>query len=490
MSAPGEDRSVDVTDGELLKPIVFLAIPLVLTQLLQVAYNVADTFWVGRVGADAVAAISFAFPIIFLVISVGGGFTVAGTILIAQHKGAENHDEVDHVVGQTMSFVLLVSIIASIIGYIFAPQLLTLVGAEAGSAVHEMAVSYTRTWFIGTVTVFAFFMFQALLRGWGDTRTPLYLMTVSVVLNVVLDPFLILGFENNPVFSVLGLSALESSLYSMTSFAGLDVQGAAIATVISRAVGAAIGIWLLFSGQLGIRPTLAQFRLKLETVRTIVRLGIPAGIEQSTRALGLSVLTALVAIAGSDAVAAFGVGSRVYAVFTLLSLGIAQATEVVVGQNLGAEQSDRARRGVLLNAGIIGGAFAAMSVVVYAFAPEIIDVFLTGEEESAEVIQMGAEFLMIVGPTFAFLGVFQILMGAFRGSGSTRIAMGFSILSLWIIQIPIAYGLIQWAGMGETGVWIAMAVSNVVSVLIAGVWFLRGTWTDGVLEQPPSTPAD
>ncbi|SEH11195.1 putative efflux protein, MATE family [Natronorubrum sediminis] len=486
MTATGEDRSVDVTDGELLKPIVFLAIPLIITQLLQVAYNIADTFWVGRVSADAVAAISFAFPIIFLIISIGGGFTVAGTILIAQHKGADNHEEVDHVVGQTMSFVLLVSIVASIIGYIFTPQLLTLVGADAGSAVHEMAVSYTRTWFLGTVTVFAFFMFQALLRGWGDTRTPMYLMAISVVLNIVLDPFLILGFEANPVFSVVGLESLEATLYSMTGFAGLDVQGAAIATVISRAVGAAVGIWLLVSGQLGIRPTLSQFRLKLETVETIVRLGIPAGIEQSTRALGLAVLTALVAIAGSDAVAAYGVGSRVYAVFTLLSLGVAQATEVVVGQNLGADQTGRARRGVLLNAGIIGGAFAAMSVAVYAFAPEIIEIFLT-EDESGQVVQMGADFLMIVGPTFAFLGVFQILMGAFRGSGSTRIAMAFSILSLWIIQIPVALALIEWAGIGETGVWYAMALSNVVSVLVAGLWFLRGTWTDNVVSGRPST---
>lgn len=485
MTATGEDRSVDVTNGELLKPIVFLAIPLIITQLLQVAYNIADTFWVGRVSADAVAAISFAFPIIFLIISIGGGFTVAGTILIAQHKGADNHEEVDHVVGQTMSFVLLVSIVASIIGYIFTPQLLTLVGADAGSAVHEMAVSYTRTWFLGTVTVFAFFMFQALLRGWGDTRTPMYLMAISVVLNIVLDPFLILGFEDNPVFSVVGLESLEATLYSMTGFAGLDVQGAAIATVISRAVGAAVGIWLLVSGQLGIRPTLSQFRLKLETVETIVRLGIPAGIEQSTRALGLAVLTALVAIAGSDAVAAYGVGSRVYAVFTLLSLGVAQATEVVVGQNLGADQTGRARRGVLLNAGIIGGAFAAMSVAVYAFAPEIIEIFLT-EDESGQVVQMGADFLMIVGPTFAFLGVFQILMGAFRGSGSTRIAMAFSILSLWIIQIPVALALIEWAGIGETGVWYAMALSNVISVLVAGFWFLHGTWTDDVVSGRPS----
>nr|WP_231587929.1 MATE family efflux transporter [Halostagnicola sp. A56] len=224
-------------------------------------------------------------------------------------------------------------------------------------------------------------------------------------------------------------------------------------------------------------------------MRKIVRLGIPAGIEQSTRALGLTVLTALVAIAGSDAVAAFGVGSRVYAVFTLLSLGIAQATEVVVGQNLGAEQSNRARNGVLLNAGIIGGAFAAMSVVVYAFAPEIIGAFLTGEE-SATVIDMGAEFLTIVGPTFAFLGVFQILMGAFRGSGSTRIAMAFSILSLWIIQVPVAYGLIQWGGFGETGVWYAMAISNVVSVVVAGLWFFRGTWTSGVIDAPASPTTD
>lgn len=479
MSA-GRGRDVDLVDGDLGKPLLLLSLPIVASQLMQVAYNLADTFWVGRIGADAVSAISFAFPIVFLMISFGGGFAIAGTVLVSQNKGAARHDRVDHVAGQTISFTVLVSIGLSVLGWLLTPYLIALIGATPGSTVYALAVGYTRTMFVGVIFMFGFFMFQSLLQGWGDTRTPMYLMAFGVLLNVVLDPFLILGFRGNPVFSYLGLEALQRSLLAATGFTGYGVQGAAIATIFSRGVGATAGMALLFTGRVGISLSREDMRLKIETVRKIVRIGGPASVDMSTRALGITALTAVVALAGPDAVAAFGIGNRLNSLVFLPAIGLAQGTATAVGQNLGADQVDRAKRAVYLSGGALAAVLAVVSVVAFVYAEPIVGVFITGEGAEA-VVAIGGDFLRIVGPTFVFLGLFRVVNGAFQGSGSTRTAMAFTILSLWVLRLPPAYVLLAWFDMGATGVWYAMAFSNVATAVIAGLWFMRGTWTENVV---------
>jgi putative MATE family efflux protein len=472
-------RDVNVTDGKLLGPLLALSLPIVLSQLLQVGYNLADTFWVGRLGQEAVTALSYSWPLVFLMISIAGGFAVAGTVLVSQNKGAGNHDRVDFVAGQTIAFVGIVAAVFSVIGYLLTPWMVTLIGATPGTVEATLAIEYTRTIFIGVVFMFGFFIFQALLRGWGDTLTPLSLMVLGVALNVVLDPFLILGFDDNILLSALGLDGLQSWLYAQTGFAGFGVQGAAIATVLSRGLGAVLGLAWLFSGRVGIHISLSDLRLKAQMIRRIVSLGAPSSIEQSTRALGITVLTALVALAGDDAVAALGIGNRLNSLVFLPAMGLARGTETVVGQNLGDDQTGRARRAVGYSAAIIAGVLALVSVAAYAFAAEITAVFVPGEQI---VIDIGAEYLRIIGPTFLFLGVFRILQGAFRGSGNTRTAMVFAILSLWVFRLPPAYAMLEWLQYGASGVWYGIALSNVLAMVAAGIWFLRGTWTDSVVE--------
>nr|WP_282594528.1 MATE family efflux transporter [Halomarina salina] len=470
----------------MLKPLVVLALPIVLAQLLQVGYNVADTFWVGRLGQEAVSALSYSFPVVFLMISVAGGFTVAGTVLVAQNKGAGNDDRVNYVAGQTIAFVFLVAAGFSVLGYVLSPWLMSLVGASPGSLEYALAVEYTRTIFVGIVFMFGFFVFQALLQGWGDTRTPLYLMALSVALNVFLDPFLVLGFEGNVLLTSLGLDGLQTWLFDLTGFAGFGVQGAAIATVFSRGVATVLAMAWLFSGAVGIHLSVDDLRLDPEMVKRIVSLGAPASVEQSTRALGIMVLTALVAFAGDDAVAALGIGNRINSLVFLPALGLARGTETVVGQNLGTGQADRAKRAVGYSSAIIAVVLALLGVVAYAFAEPITAVFIPG---APDVIAIGADYLRIIGPTFLFIGVFQVVQGGFRGSGSTRTAMAFAIVSLWVFRLPLAYAFLRWFDMGATGVWYAVAASNVLSMLAATAWFLRGRWAEGVVDDSPPTVA-
>jgi putative MATE family efflux protein len=483
MSGPrGSDRSVNVTDGPLLKPLFVLSIPIVLANLLQVGYNLADTFWVGRLGSDAVSAISFSWAIVFLTITLAAGFTVAGTVLVAQNKGAGNLDRISEVAGGTITFVVGLSVIFSIFGYALAPWLLQLVGSTPGTEVFRLAVTYTRTMFLGIPFVFGFFIFQSLLQGWGDTRTPLYLMLLGVVLNVVIDPFLILGFQNNLVFEVAGQTALQSSLYATTGFSGFGVQGAAIATIASRGVGAAIAMGLLLSGRVGIQLDPTDFLPTRGILRKIFRIGAPASIEMSTQSLGVTIITALVAIAGAESVAAFGIGTRVTSLVVLPALGLARGTETAVGQNLGAKQPGRAKRAVLASAAVTAGVLAVVTVAVYVNAAAIIGFFITGEA-AASVIATGADYLRIVGATYVFLGVFHIVQGAYRGSGSTRIAMIFGIVGLILLRVPPAYALVAWTDLGATGVWYGIAAANVLMVLLSGAYLLRGTWTEGIVDR-------
>lgn len=485
----GRDRSVNVVDGALFKPLLVLSLPIVLSNLLQVGYNLADTFWVGRLGASAVAALSYSWAIVFLMISIGGGFTVAGTVLVAQHKGAGNEAQSHHVAGQTLAFVTLVSLAFSILGYFLSPTLISLVGAEAGTEAFRYSVEYTRIVFLGVQFMFWFFIFSALMRGWGDTTTPLYLMGFSVFLNVVLDPFLILGFTDNPLLPALGLGGLQQTLFAATGFTGFGVAGAAYATVFSRGTAALVGMYILFSGRVGLRPALSDLRPRLDTVRKIVDLGVPTAAEQGMRALGIAVLTAIVALAGQEAVAAYGIVSRLSSLVFLPALGLARGTETVVGQNLGAAQVERAKRAVLLSSGVIAGVLALIGIVSYVFAEPITGFFI---DEAGEVVAVGASYLRITGPFFAFLGVFQIVLGGFRGSGSTRLAMVFSIQELWVFRIPTAYVLLSVVGLGVTGVWYAVAFSYVAAAVVTGGWFLRGTWTDSAIDdaEPRVAPGD
>lgn len=482
-----EDRSVNVTDGQLLKPIIILSLPIVLTNLLQVGYNLADTFWVGRLGQPAVSALSFSWAIVFLAISFSLGFSIAGTVLVAQNKGADNLDRVSHVAGQTITAVIGVSLVFAVVGYLLTPQLLELVGAVPGTTEYELSVPYLRIALAGMPFVFGFFVFQSLLQGWGDTRTPLYLMAFGVGVNVVVDPFFILGFQNNPLFEWVGLQSLETALYAATGFDGFGVKGAAIASVSSRGLGAIVGFWLLLSGSVGIEISPTDFIPDTETVRRIFAIGTPASLEITMKALSVTILTALVAIAGAEAVASYGIGSRVTSMVVLPAVGLARGVETVVGQNLGAKQVDRAKRGVWITIGMVVGTFLLFSVGIFTFAETIIGIFVSGVGE-ASVIAIGAEYLRTVSVTYCFLGIFYVIQGGFRGSGSTRLALLFAFVGFIVIRSVLAYVFAVPVGFGATGIWYGEAASNVLMAALGLAYFSRGTWTSRLVDD--ETAAD
>ncbi|WP_349292065.1 MATE family efflux transporter [Halobacterium wangiae] len=468
--------------------MVRLAWPIVVIQLLQVAYNLADTFWLGQLSGNAVAAISIAFPLVFFLISVGGGFTTSGSILVAQYTGADSETSAGKVAAQTLGFVVTISTLLGLVGHFVTGDMLALLPADEETArvVIPMAADYMRVFFLGMPALFGFFVFSSLMRGYGNTRTPMIVMLVSVVVNVVLDPILIFGFADNPLFSMLGAGGLESSLYAASGFGGMGIEGAAIATIFSRSVAAVLGIYVLFFTTAGPVIELAHFVPDLSMVSKIVRVGTPSAAEQSTTALAMITLTAMVASFPPAVVGAFGLGNRLISLVFLPAMGLGRATNTMVGQNLGAEQTERAERAVWLAAKFAAAVLFGIAVVAAIFPRPIVAVFLgPNTEHAAAIIEYGSTYVRIRAVEFVFIGVLQVLLGAFRGAGNTKIAMAISMVTLWLGRVPTVYFFAFTLGWGATGIWVGMALGNIVGAAVAALWFTRGTWKKSLVDTSP-----
>ncbi|ELZ33934.1 efflux protein, mate family [Halogeometricum pallidum JCM 14848] len=475
-----------LTEGDLKRPMFALAWPIIVTELLQVAYNLADTIWLGRLSTDAVAAISLAFPLIFLLISIGGGFTVAGTILVAQYTGAKREGSAGTVAGQTFSFIIAIAVAVGLLGFFATDLMLGVLPSSAATAgqVIPLAGDYMRVFFLGLPFLFGFFVFSSLMRGYGNTRAPMVVMFISVAINVVVDPVFIFGFQNNPLFGMLGVPGLEASLFAVTGFAGYGVTGAAVATVLSRLVATVIGLYVIFWTDAGPDISMGDFVPQREYIEKIVRLGVPSALEQSASALGFITLTAMVVTFAPEVVAAYGLGNRLTTLVFLPALGLGRATDTIVGQNLGAAKPDRAERAVWLAAKVGAAVMLAIGVVAYVFAEPIVGVFIgTGTESAARTIELGAEYVRIRAFEFGFIGVLQTVLGAYRGAGNTKTALAFSLFALWVGRVPIVYYLSFVRDFGETGIWIGMAVGQILGAVAAAAWFTRGTWKQSVIDR-------
>jgi putative MATE family efflux protein len=484
-----------ITEGSLVRPLFHLAWPIVVIQLLQVTYNVVDTLYLGRLSAEAVGAISLAFPLIFLLIAVAGGFTTAGAILVAQYTGADGNRSAGLVAGQTIFSVAVLSVLIGVGGYFYTRPALEILPSDPDTAatVIPLAADYMEVIFAGIPLMFGFFVFSALMRGYGDTRTPMAVMVVSVFLNVLLDPFFIFGFAENPLFVwltavpfVAGFDpvAIEATLFAATGFTGYGIEGAALATILSRGVATAIGIWLLFATDLGPAVTLAHLKPDLGFIEDIFRLGLPSSVEQTTSAMAMITLTAMVVTFSPPIVAAYGLGNRLISLVFLPAMGLGRAIDTMVGQNLGANRADRAARSVKLAAGTGAGVMFLVAVIAVAFTEPIVGVFLGDVPDAPATVSYAVEYVRIRSVEFAFIGVSQVILGAFRGAGNTKTAMVISILTLWVGRVASVGYLVFVAGWGETGIWVGMALGNVLGALVGVAWFARGTWTERYIDDP------
>jgi len=434
----------------LLKSLLALAIPIIFANILQTAYQLVDTFWVGRLGATAIAAVSLSFPILFLVISLGIGLTIAGAILVAHHKGRNDKKSINYISAQTILLSLIVSIILMVLGLIISAPLIKFMGAE--SFVFPDAVSYLRISFLGIIFLFVYFAFQSLMRGVGDVKIPMYIVLGTVLLNLVLDPLFILGYGPIP---------------------GLGVKGAAIATVSTQGLAALIGVCMLFSGKYGIHLKKKNFKIDFRLLKKLFRLGFPASLEQVTVSLSLVVMTFLVAGFGTPIIASYGLGSRFLSFIIIPALGLSMATSTLVGQNIGAGKIKRAEEVSKISAIIAFISLTIVGVVVFIFANYLVRFFIP---DDLMVAGISASFVKIMALTFGFVGVQKVLSGTFRGSGNTIMSMILAIVYVGVLRLPLAYILSKYTSLAYMGLWWAFPITNIVIVIVSIILFLNGSW--------------
>ena len=438
------------TEGKIFHSLFSLAVPIILANILQTAYQLIDTFWLGRLGANAVAAVSVSFPVLFLVLSLGAGLTLAGTIMVSQYKGAENQRMVDFSSSQTISLIFLASTLLTILSYFAAGPLMDIIGA--GPEIINESISYFRVSSLGFVFLFLFFGFQSLMRGIGNVMLPVYVVLFTVLLNLVLDPLFIYGYGPIP---------------------GFGVAGAAVASVITQGLSAVIGLIILFRGKSGIKIHFSSMLPEVSTLKRIFNLGVPASMEMSTRALGMIMMVIIVTSFGSEVVAAYGIGARILSFIIIPALGLAIATTSLVGQNIGAIKIKRAEKVANLSNKIAFFGLTGIGLIMFLFAEPLVTFFIPKEPE---VIADAALFIKIMAPSFGLLGVQQVLNGVFNGAGFTKASMLISILSLWIIRFPVAFILSYKTSMGYEGIWWAFPISNFLAAIAAFAYFKLGYW--------------
>lgn len=450
MAGALSERMKQLTEGPILPSLIALSVPVVLANVLQTGYQLVDTFWVGRLGANAVAAVSVSFPLVFLLFSLGGGLAIAGSTFVAQYAGARNPRMVSHVTAQTTLMVVIASLVLTAAGYIAAPGILRLMGVEA--AIMDDALGFMRISFVTVGPMFVYTVFQAVMRGIGEVKLPLYIVGSTVALNFVLNPLFIFGWGPVPAGGVIG---------------------SAYATLLTQALSAGIGLAVLFGRKYEIALQWTHFKPDFPFIKRTFMLGLPASIEQSSRALGLTVMTFLVASFGTLAIASYGMGFRILTFIILPSLGLSLATATLVGQNIGARNLDRAEQSAWLSAWLGFGVLSFVGLLVFVFAPNIVRIFVPAD---AALIRECSYFTRLASIAYGFIGLQQALTGALRGAGAMLSTMVLAIVSLWVLQFPLAYILSKHTSLGLEGIWWAFPIGNTIVTGITVLWFMRGSW--------------
>ncbi|NPV70321.1 MAG: MATE family efflux transporter [Firmicutes bacterium] len=466
-----ERTITDFTSGSIMRHLLTFSAPLFLGNLLQALYNTVDSIWVGRfLGAGALGAVSLSFPIVFTLISLAVGLSMATTVLVSQHFGAGNTAMVRRTVYTSIAFLGVLGAVTSVIGVVVHRPLLRLVNTPPD--VMPMAAGYLWIYSAGLTFTFLYNVLGAIYRGLGDSRSPVEVLAYATVLNMILDPLMIFG-----VFP----------------FPEMRVAGAAWATVISQA----FSVYLLLRrlGRLGYPVSLSGdpcgdgWVIDRGIIRLILRIGLPSGAQQTLVALSAMAVMGVVNSFGSSVLAAFGAGTRLDQFALMPSMSISLAVSTMVGQNIGAGRFDRVGETVRV-ASILAASIAAAVAVVALIRPTLLLALFT---QDREVLTVGSNYLRIVGASYIPFALMFVANGALRGAGDTVPTMFNSLAALWLVRVPLAWVLSRLPSLGSSGIWLSVAAGQVVGMVLAWSYYLRGGWRKKAIAVRPrehASPAD
>ncbi|MBU0935696.1 MAG: MATE family efflux transporter [Spirochaetes bacterium] len=448
----------DLTQGNETKVIVAFALPMLLGNVFQQLYTMVDSIIVGNfVGTYALAAVGTAFPVIFLMVSLIMGLTMGTTVLVAQYFGAKDYLRVRLAVDTGYIILFWSGLAMSIIGVASTGTILRLLNVPP--EVLPEATTYLRIIFSGLLAMFGYNAISAILRGLGDSKTPLYLLIVASLVNIALDLLFVLVF-------------------------GWGVAGVAWATVISQGLSFVGGMVYLNTRNEHVRFDLKTLRFDKEIFKQSVRIGLPTGIQQTMVSLGMMALMRIVNGFGATAIAAYTAASRLDSFAAMPAMNLSQAISTFTGQNMGAGRTERVKRGHL-SATLIGGIISVLVGLVAIFwGRPMIGLFT----QDAAVMALGARYLLIVGASYILFSTMFINNGVMRGAGDAFIPMINTLLALWLVRIPVALLLSGPLGLGTDGLWLSIPAGWIMGAIFSTWYYLGGRWKRKAVVKPAVVP--
>ncbi|AEC52161.1 damage-inducible protein [Pyrococcus sp. NA2] len=441
----------EILSGNVEKTLLRLAYPLIINNLVQVMYNLTDTFWLAKLGKAELSAPGTVWPLLWFMMSLGSGFAIAGFAMVSQYIGAGKYKEASRVAGALYSLLLVFSSLLALVGISIAPLALKFVNVTP--EVYPYALKYMFVIFAGVPIALTLYAFNFILRAVGDTKTPVKVNVFTIILNMILDPIFIFPL-------------------------GFGVMGAALATLISEGIGSIIGGYLLFSGRVAIKIGLEDLRPDVKLYVKTFRIGLPASISDSANSFGFVLLTRIIYSYGTVAFATYTITNRLTNLMFALANGISQAMGTMVGQNVGAENYKRARE-IAIKAMLINFLILSVGTIVFmTFREQIFSFFI----RDPGIIKESKKVVMYFAASFPFFGIFSAVTNVFASAGHTKKNLVLGLLRLWGLRIPLSYYLGKIMN-DSAGVWIGMGLSNVISALLGLAWFLKGSWMRRIIEE-------
>ena len=447
----------DLTQGPEGRTIIRFAIPMLVGNVFQQLYTTVDGIVVGQgVGKAGLAAVGASFPVIFFMISLVFGVTMGAGIMIAQFYGARDTESLRKTVDSALIFLFWAAIAASLLGIALSGPILRAV--RTPEDVFPLALGYLRIMFAGMLFMFGYNVISAVLRGLGDSTRPLYFLMIASVVNIVLDLLFVLVLH-------------------------WGVAGAAWATVIAQSVSFLIGaVYIRRSPYEFLHIRVRSLRFDRRIFRTVVRLGLPTGVQQSLVSLGFIALTRIVNPFGTTVIAAYTAASRLDSFAAMPAMNLAMAVSTFTGQNLGARKAERVKKGYLFTLLVSACLALATTALFVLLGPTLIRIFSTDRE----VIRIGSEYLVIVSAFYILFTSMFVTGGVLRGAGATFAQMVITLLALWVVRIPVS--ALLCGPLGTRGIWWGIPAGWVVGLAANLVYYASGRWKSKVVVGARGTP--
>lgn len=453
-----------ITTDPVYRVLAILSIPLVVQNLVEVTQAIVDIFWVGRLGSDAVAAVGLVYPIhsLLLIATIITPF-VGTQVLVSQRIGADDEAGARLVAFNGFALAAVLGVGMGVLAFLAAPTLIDLMTAtqprSVAADISGLAVRYFRIVALGLVVASMSDALEASYVARGDSRAAFYISLATVLTNVVGDPLLIFGIG---------------------PFPRLGIEGAALATVLGYATGLAVAVAFVLRGRAGGIITRAAMRVELSEHREIFDVGLPPAAQRISRRVVDTVTVVIVFAAGGAAgLAAYLIGMRLYAFATVPAFGLQQATQSVVGQNLGASQPDRANRTTWVGVVFISLVLVPIGAVQWVVPGPITT--LLAPDLSTAAFDASVQFLRILAYSYLAFGVVNIVQGGLNGARRTEISFYSSVLQYWLLQLPLAAGVGLFFAESLVGVFWSVTVATIVTGVALAAYYYH-LWRSGLFE--------